>query len=119
MARPRIEIDKEQFGKLCAIQCTEEEIANWFHCSIDTIERWCKREFGNGFADTYKRYSVEGKISLRRTQFKMAERNVTMAIWLGKQYLGQKDTQAIELNKDIDETLKEMEKYFGEQITNS
>ena len=25
-------------------------------------------------------------------QFKLAEKNPTMAIWLGKQYLGQKDT---------------------------
>ena len=30
-------------------------------------------------------------MSLRRTQFKLAEKNPTMAIFLGKQYLGQRD----------------------------
>jgi hypothetical protein len=34
---------------------------------------------------------MEGLASLRRKQFAMAESNATMAIWLGKQYLGQKD----------------------------
>lgn len=38
-----------------------------------------------------------GRASLRRMQFKNAQAgNVTMQIWLGKQYLGQKDKQEIE-----------------------
>ena len=91
MARPKIEIDDDQFKKLCAIQCTLGEIASWFKCSEDTIERWCQRTFEMSFADAYKTFSADGKISLRRTQFRMAEHNVSMAIWLGKQYLGQRD----------------------------
>lgn len=112
MARPRIEIDTEQFKKLCAIQCTLGEIASWFKCSEDTIERWCKRELKISFAEAFKIWSADGKISLRRTQFKMAEHNVSMAIWLGKQYLGQKDQQEIVTNANDDETIKEMRKYF-------
>ena len=91
MARPRIDIDADQFKKLCSIQCTLSEIASWFKCSEDTIERWCRRELGMSFADAFKTFSADGKISLRRTQFKLAEHNTSMAIWLGKQYLGQKD----------------------------
>ena len=30
-------------------------------------------------------------MSLRRKQWNLAKTNATMAIWLGKQYLGQKD----------------------------
>lgn len=91
MARPRIKIDWEQFDKLCAIQCTLVEIAEWFGCSIDTIERAVKREKSMGFAEYYKIKSSRGKISLRRQQFKLAEKYPVMAIWLGKQYLGQAD----------------------------
>lgn len=91
MARPRKEIDKDQFEKLCGLQCTLEEIAGWFQCSPDTIERWSKRTYGIGFADAFKRFSQSGKISLRRYQFKIAEKNAAMAIFLGKQYLGQRD----------------------------
>lgn len=89
MARPVIEIKKEQFESLCNLQCTLDEIAGFFKCSSDTIERWCKRTYNQGFAETYKTYSQNGKISLRRYQYRMAEKNPAMAIWLGKQWLGQ------------------------------
>lgn len=90
--RPRIEIDKTQFEKLCSIMCTEEEVAGFFGCSVDTIERFCKREYEKTFAEIYKTFGSYGKISLRRTQFKLAEKSPAMAIFLGKNYLGQKDT---------------------------
>ncbi len=91
MARPRIEIDEDNFKKLCGLQCTLSEIASFFQCSEDTVERWCKRELNLSFADAFKKHSAAGKISLRRWQFKMAEHNVSMAIFLGKNWLGQTD----------------------------
>ena len=115
MARPRIEIDAEQFEKLCFMQCTLKEIAGWFKCSEDTIERWCKRELKMSFADGYERYSAGGKISLRRYQWKMAEHNCSMAIFLGKQYLGQSDQQELKVSKSDDEIINEMEKYFNDK----
>ena len=45
------------------------------------------------FSDVYKRLSVKGKISLRRYQFQQAEKSTAMAIWLGKQYLGQTEKE--------------------------
>ena len=90
--RPRKEIDNKIFENLCGLQCTLEEIAGVFDCSVDTIERWCKREYGETFAETYKKHSAKGKTSLRRIQFKLAEKSAAMAIFLGKNYLGQKDS---------------------------
>lgn len=113
MARPRIEIDKEQFEKLCYLQCTLEEIAGFFKCSADTIERWCVREYKERFAEVYNKKRGTGKISLRRAQFRLAETNATMAIWLGKQYLGQTDKQEVTIATQDDETIKEMEKFFA------
>lgn len=91
MGRPQIQIDESQFGKLCEMQCTEEEIAAFFDCSVDTINRWCERTFDCTFAEAYKKFSVKGKIALRRYQFKLAEKNTAMAIFLGKNMLGQTD----------------------------
>lgn len=125
MARPRKEIDSEQFEKLCALQCTLKEISGWFGCSEDTIENWCKRTYVDengeqmGFSDAYKNFSVDGKISLRRFQFKMAERNPSMAIWLGKQWLGQRDT--IDVGMNVDNRAKEVEaldEYFRHRNEN-
>lgn len=115
MARPKIEIDEEQFKKLCAIQCTLGEIASWFKCSEDTIERWCQRELHMSYAESFKTFSADGKISLRRTQFRMAEHSVPMAIWLGKQYLGQTEKQEVAMSATEDDTTKAMEAYFARQ----
>jgi len=116
MARPRIEIDTEQFKKLCGMQCTLGEIAAWFKCSEDTIERWSKRELSTSFADAYKMFSADGKISLRRMQFKAAEAgNTSMLIWLGKQYLGQSDRIEAAVSTTVDESVKAMDAYFKQR----
>lgn len=111
MARPQKEIDEKDFAKLCGLQCTLSEIAGFFECSQDTIERWCERTYGERFADIYKKLSGTGKISLRRAQFRLAEKNANMAIWLGKQYLGQKDH--IEEDRDAIKKLDEILEKIG------
>lgn len=103
MGRPKKELDWDQLEKLCQIQCTAEEIAGWFGVSVDTVERRIKETHGVTFAEYFKKHSASGKISLRRTQYKMAETNPAMAIWLGKQYLDQKDHRHYEnLNVNVD-----------------
>jgi hypothetical protein len=97
MGRPVIKIDFGMFKKLCEMQCTKEEIAGWFECSEDTIERRCKEEYGETFAVIYKEFSAKGKISLRRAQFKLAQHNSMMAKWLGKQYLGQRERTELDM----------------------
>lgn len=89
--KPKIQIDKTAFVKLCQLQCTMQEIAGYFECSHDTVERWVKQEYGKKFSEVYIDLRSGGLLSLRRSQFKLAEKNATMAIWLGKQYLNQKD----------------------------
>ena len=101
MGRPRKEIDAVQFEKLCYLQCTEGEVCDFFEITDKTLNNFCKREYGATFSEVFKQKRGKGKISLRRAQFKLAQTNATMAIWLGKQYLGQKDVQV------LDATLKE------------
>lgn len=91
--RPHKEIDQKQFENLCGLQCTHEEICGWFDVSAKTLEKWCKETYGDGmtFSKVFAQKRGAGKISLRRAQFRLAEKNANMAIWLGKQYLGQMD----------------------------
>lgn len=101
MGRPRKSIDKESFEKLCGLFCTLEDIAAFFNCSEDTIERWCKRTYKETFADVYKKRSSAGRTSLRRWQFQAAEKgNTSMLIFLGKNYLGQADNVHVEAQTD-------------------
>ena len=101
MARPRKEIDKRDFESLCTLQCTKEEICGFFDVSDKTLENWCKRTYSEGFSEVFKKKWGKGKISLRRAQFRLAEKSASMAIWLGKQWLGQKDTVEIERPDEV------------------
>lgn len=90
--RPKKEIDYDTVEKLANIQCTQEEIASFLELSVRTLQR------DEEFCRIYKKGQENGKMSLRRIQYKLAERNPTMAIWLGKQYLGQRDSFPDEVN---------------------
>lgn len=90
--RPKIQIDYDTVRKLSNIQCTQEEIASFLGVSVRTLQR------DEEFCRTYKIGQDNGKMSLRRMQFKLAEKNSAMAIWLGKQYLGQKEKYPDEID---------------------
>lgn len=92
--RPKKVIDYKAVEKLASIQCTQEEIANFLELSVRTLQR------DEEFCRIYKKGQDSGKMSVRRMQFKLAENNATMAIWLGKQYLKQRDI--IEENHNLD-----------------
>jgi hypothetical protein len=95
MARPPIDIDASDVYKLAKFHCSNKEIAEFFDCSTDTIERRFAAELTKGRA--------ESRINLRKLQWQSAAKgNVSMQIWLGKQYLGQLDAPILE-DEDFDE----------------
>lgn len=91
MSRPKAEIDKGHFEDLCEMQCTQAEICKFFRITDKTLTAWCKRTYGVSFSEIYRQKRENGKISLRRYQFNLARSNANMAIWLGKNWLGQSD----------------------------
>lgn len=93
--RPKIVIDYAMVEKFANMQCTYKEIAGFFNCSESRLKK------DKEFIHHYKKGFESGKMSLRRIQWKLAEKNTAMAIWLGKQYLDQRDKQEIETNQNI------------------
>lgn len=85
VGRPKKEIDYAQAEKLANMFCTMEEIAAFFEVSVRTLER------DEEFCRIYKIGKNCAKMSLRRKQFNLADKNPQMAIFLGRQYLGQTD----------------------------
>ena len=110
MARPRTKIQYSQLDKLLGLQCTLKECAFYFNCSEDTIERAVKRDKDMSFAEYRELKRSAGLISLRRYQFQLAQKSAVMAIFLGKQWLGQKDTTDTDETTllRLDELLKEV-----------
>lgn len=99
--RPRKEIDKNHFENLCGLQCTKEDICDFFGVTDKTIDAWCKRTYKDSFSVVFKQKRGNGKCSLRRYQFALAQKNANMAIWLGKQYLGQSDTPEQQQDSEV------------------
>ena len=108
MPRKRIEIDKKIFENLCALQCTEEEIAAAFGCSPDTIERWCKREYKKRFAEVFAEKRQAGRISLRRAGFKLAQKSAAVHIFYCKNFLGMSDNPDVKPDREIQEAKLEL-----------
>lgn len=85
--RPKVKIDLKEAEKLGGLQCTYAEAAAFMDIPEGTLKN---RE---DFTTVFKKGAEYGKTSLRRIQFKMAEKSPAMAIWLGKQYLGQREPE--------------------------
>lgn len=106
--RPKKEFDKKIFQDLVGLGCTQEEICWFFRdetgksANIDTLTRWCKREFGMTFQEYFRQNGCMAlKIQLRRNQMNLSKSSAAMAIFLGKNMLGQTDK--------VEQTIMEVE----------
>jgi hypothetical protein len=90
--RPRIELDPKQAKIFGYFRATYQTMAEQIGCSHDTIQREMNKP-DSAFASEYKKGFSGMKMKLSEAQVKTAieDRNPTMLVWLGKQYLGQKD----------------------------
>lgn len=88
--RSRAVIDLEQLAELAGLQCTQEEAAAVLKVDKRTLQR---RLVDDPIAaEAWERGRANGRTSLRRIQWKLALRgHPTMLVWLGKQYLAQRD----------------------------
>lgn len=86
---------------LAQVMCTEEEIAACLGVSVETLKTKNNKEI---FSECFKKGRDVGKMSLRRAQFRIAQANPTMAIWLGKQYLGQMEKPSSEEDNEFNDT---------------
>ena len=111
------------FKALCAQFNTEEDICAVMGVTdktlVELINRHLYEEIAGHklrgrarkltFSDAFKKYSANGRMSLRREQYRLAmDGDRTMLIWLGKQYLGQADK--VEHSIDTEDT----EAFFSE-----
>lgn len=118
--RPKVQINQRQFEEMCKWQCTRSEIASFFNCDEKTITTWCKATYGMDFSSILKIKAENGKTALRHIQFRMAESgSERMAIWLGKQWLGQTDKQDIAIAEIDDGNRNEIEAFLNDPGTNS
>ena len=100
---PKGKKDWENIKAMSQIQCTHAEIAAVHNCCVKTLDNACKEVHGMTFAKFYEIHRQGGHSSLRRKQWKLADKFPAMAIFLGKNYLSQKDKHEIESFVNVQE----------------
>ena len=95
VGRPKINLNLEELERLSRLNCTMPEISAYFDIPLRTLEDKFTNELD--VRKAIEKGRATGKLSLRRRQIQIMEEtnNPTMAIWLGKQMLGQTDKQEI------------------------
>lgn len=86
-----IELNRERFEACCKNLCTKQETADNLGVSVDTLSRWCKREYGKPYQDICASLKSEAILTLRQTGLELAKRNPAVWIFLAKNYLGMTD----------------------------
>jgi len=92
MGRPEKPIDWSIVDKLLQAHTPGTEIAASFDMHPNSFYRRVEKEFNCGFDEYCAQKRSKGKNNLRLAQLKNAlEGNTSIQIWLGKNWLGQKD----------------------------
>jgi hypothetical protein len=93
--RKKKEIDYNLVKRLASIHCTQEEIADVLGLSVRTLQR------DEEFCRIHKTNLATLKTLLRRWQIAAAKKgNTGMLVWLGKQYLQQREPEKEMLSEE-------------------
>jgi len=100
MGRPNFEFgpkEKALFETLMGIDFVRaENICDVLGCCQDTLVKWIKEEYGCTFSDLRVTKRENMKLKLAAKQYETAMKgNVPMQIWLGKQWLDQREKKEL------------------------
>lgn len=100
MGRPNFEFgpkEKALFETLMGIDFVRaENICDVLGCCQDTLVKWIKEEYGCTFSDLRVTKRENMKLKLAAKQYETAMKgNVPMQIWLGKQWLDQREKKEV------------------------
>lgn len=90
--RPKV----SEIRRLARLMTTEQEAAGYFGIPLRTFREMLRIDVKARKA--WDEGQQVGKVSIRRKQYRLADKHPNMAIFLGKQYLGQKDITISEIS---------------------
>jgi hypothetical protein len=110
--RKPVEPDLIELEKLCALYCTDLDLAQYYGVTERTVEKWKKNPT---YARAMDLGRAKARLSIRRKQMQLLDAgNVAMAIHLGKTVLDQREVTPIELSSSQEKPLKIALEIFDE-----
>jgi len=94
--RPKVEFgDKEIaiINEAASLFTTKEELAELLMTPLNVLEKRVKAFTGNTLDNIIKKAETSRKLALKRTMFKLAERNGTVAVYLSKTHVDNEQNQ--------------------------
>ena len=114
MGRPVFELDDKNFDVAIQLPMIKADICLLMGgCSEDTIEKYVKKRFGKTFSELQSERRQHFRKNILGKQYELAMKgNVGLLIWLGKNYLGQRDkfeetdAEDLKLEREVMEKMK-------------
>lgn len=100
--RPKFVVPWDIVDQMCEYQSPAVEVAACIGCHVQTLNERCKEDNGVSFSEYFAEKRQKGLSALRNKQYDMAmQGDRTMLVWLGKQYLEQKDQSKVEQDSTV------------------
>ena len=110
MGRPKKNFDWSKLDAILQFHSPLIDAADIVGVSVKTLQRRIREEYDMTFDEYRYQKGSRTRQNLRQIQYDTAKNgNVTMQIWLGKQWLGQSDKKDINMSGEVDIHSKLME----------
>lgn len=113
--RPRASLDQDQWRSLdimCNAGVPQADIAEAMRVDVKTLGAICQRDRGLTFSQYRQQKKGKGRAAIAAKQFQVAmSGQVAMLIWLGKQWLGQREPR---LEADVRSTVVSHDEWIAQ-----
>ena len=99
----RPEVLPEELEELVVYGCSLAEIAAWYRCRISEIRVRLKDPV---LREIWKNAPLRRRVRLKQWQFRHAEKNMTMALFLGRRFLGQDERAGVGADDPVNVTVR-------------
>ena len=111
-------IKKDQVQSLWRVGMTRSQICDFFHVTPNTLQTFCKKEFGKKFEEVKAENSVFLQPNVMTNLVKLSQRNASAAIFLAKAVCGLSDQTVTVANEEANESFANALKTASRSIGN-
>ncbi len=74
----RREMSREDFERLCALQCRIPQLLGWCGVKQEKLERWVRRIYGLTLEEAVEMVRQDGLVEIREAAFELMKKNASL-----------------------------------------